>query len=123
MRKDIKKLCETAINSYNKLLTENIYKTYRETNNKIYNSIKNETKTIAEVFEIGDRVDCLTKTNSFITIKDHKENFRSNLKCGLINPAKSETVKASKLFIEIVNTKVRQLLFVNQWQDSDAVIS
>ena len=62
---------------------------------------------MAEAFEIGDRVDCLTKTNSFITLKDHKENFRSNLKCGLINPAKSETVKASKLFIEIVNTKVR----------------
>ena len=52
-------LYETAINSYNKLLTEKISKKYRKTNNKAYhNSINKEDKAIAEEFEIGDRVDC-----------------------------------------------------------------
>ena len=101
----------------------NISKTYRKTNNKAYNSINKEAKAIAEGFEIGDRVDCLAKTNAFITLKDHKENFRSNPKCRLINPAKSEIGKVSKLFIENINTKVRELSSVNQWRDSDAVIS
>ena len=50
-------LYETDISSYNKLLTENISKTYRKTNNKSYNSINKEAKAIAEGFEIGDRVD------------------------------------------------------------------
>ena len=40
----------TGINNYNKLLTENISKTYRKTNNKPYNSINNEEKIIAEEF-------------------------------------------------------------------------
>ena len=116
-------LYETDISSYNKLLTESISKTYRKTNNKAYNSINKEAKAIAEGFEIGDRVDCLAKTNTFITLKDHKENFRSNPKCRLINPAKSEIGKVSELFIENINTKVRELSSVNQWRDSDAVIN
>ena len=68
-------------------------------------------------------IECLPKTNAFITKKDHKENFRSNQKWRLINPAKSEIARASKLFIENINTKVRELSSVNQWQDSDAVIN
>ena len=58
-------LCETDINSYNKLLIENISKTYRKTNDKVYNSINKEAKVIAEEFEVGDRVDCLAKTNAY----------------------------------------------------------
>ena len=68
-------LYETDINSYSNLLAENISKTYRKTNNKAYNSINKEDKAIAEGFEIRDIVD---KTNAFITVKDKKENFRSN---------------------------------------------
>ena len=43
---------------------------------------------------------------SFVTLKDDKENFQSNPRCRLINPAKSEIGKVSKLFIENINTKV-----------------
>ena len=116
-------LYETDINSYNKLLTENIPKTYRKTNDKAYNSFNKKAKAIAVEFEIGDRVDCLAKTNAFITLKDHEDNFRSNLKCRLMNPAKSESGKVNKLFIENINSKVRELSSVNQWQDSDPVIN
>ena len=41
-------------------------------------------------------------------MKGHKENFRSNPKYRLINPAKRGTDKASNLFIENINTKVRE---------------
>lgn len=37
--------------------------------------------------------------------------------------AKSKIGKANKFFIKNVNRKVRELLSVDQWQDSDAVIS
>ena len=98
-------------------------KTYRKTNNKVYNSINKEAKTIVDEFEIGDRVDCLVKANAFINLKEHKENFMSNPKCRLINPAKSEIGKVSKVFIENIIKKVRELSSVNQWQDSKVVIS
>ena len=67
LRKDIlsikksKNICLFAdktkdINSYNKLLLENIFETYRKTNNKPYNSINKEANIIAEEFDIGDRL-------------------------------------------------------------------
>ena len=37
--------------------------------------------------------------------------------------AKSKIGKANKFFIKNVNRKVRELLSVDQWQDSDAVLS
>ena len=88
-------LYETDISRYNKLLTENISTTYRKTNNKAYNSINKEAKAIAEELKIGDRVDCLAKTNTFITLKYHKENLRSSPKYRLINTEKSEIGKTS----------------------------
>ena len=75
----------TDIKNYNKLLVNNISKTY-----------------------ILERVDYFGKSNAFVTLKDHKENFQSNPKCRLINPAKSEISKVSKFFIEKINTKVRE---------------
>ena len=113
MPKKTNNLYETDINSYNVLLTENISKTCWKANNKVYNSINKEAKIIAEELEIGDRADCLAKTNAFITLKDHKENFRSNPKCRLVNPPKSEIGNDSKLFIEKINTKVRELSSLN----------
>ena len=49
--------------------------------------------------------------------------FLSNTKCQLINPAKSEIGKISKLFIENINAKVRCLSAVHRWKDIDAVIN
>ena len=40
-----------------------------------------------------------------------------------MNPAKSESDKVNKLFIKNINSKVRELSSVNQWQDSDPVIN
>ena len=89
----------------------------------IFNTINKEAKHIAEGYDIADRVDCFAKSNAFITLKDHKENFQSNPKCRLINPAKSEIGKVSKFFIENINTKVRDISSVNQWRDTDSVIT
>ena len=68
-------------------------------------------------------IDCLGKVDAFISLKDHKDNFLSNPKCRLINPAKREIGKISKLFIENINTKVRSLSAVHEWKDIDAVIN
>ena len=56
-------------------------------------------------------------------MKDHKENSQSNPKCRLINPAKSEIGKISKFFIESINEKVCNMPSVNQWRDTDTVIT
>ena len=45
----------------------------------------------------------LTKTEAHITVKDHKEDFRNNVQCRLVNPTKSEIGIASK---QILRTKI-----------------
>ena len=96
-------LYETAINSYNKLLTEKISKTYRKTNNKAYlNSINKEDKAIDRWGVWNWRQSrLLVITNAFITLKDYKKNFRSNPKCRLKIPAKNELAKLVNYLLKI----------------------
>ena len=91
------------------MLINNISKTYKKSDPTIFNIINKEAKHIAEGYDIAERVDCFAKSNAFITLKNHKENFQSNPKRRLINPAKSEIGKVSKFFIENINTKVRDI--------------
>ena len=49
-----------------------------------------EAKVIAERYEIADRAEAFAKRDAYITLKVHKDNFHSNPKCCLINPAKGE---------------------------------
>ena len=60
--------------------------------------------------------------NTFKRNKDHKENFENNPKCRLINPAKSDSGKISKLILDKVNTHLRTILNVNQWRNTQNVI-
>ncbi len=48
----------------------------------------------------GDRIEQMKKREAFISLKDHKENFENNPKCQLINPAKSESGKLSKIILD-----------------------
>ena len=50
------------------------------------------------------------KGNSFITIKDHKENFDNHPTVQLINPAKNELGRISKLILDKINKKISQSL-------------
>ncbi len=60
--------------------------------------------------------------DAFVTIKDHKENLPTNLKCRLINPAKSELGKVSKVVLDRINDSIRTRLNLNQWKNSHSVI-
>ena len=89
--------------------------------NKIYNKINKEAKIIANNYGVSQRVDCLAKSSAFISLKDHRPNFSSKSKCYLINPAENEIWKISKYFLEQLNSKVRDLSSVNQWQETSTV--
>ena len=44
-------------------------------------------------------MDCNTDRQLFITLKDHKDNFKTNTKWGLINPDKNQMEIVSKTII------------------------
>ena len=110
-------------NDYKKLLYEIITKTYKKSTTRLEHKINMAAKHIAKNIKLDDWIKSLGKTPAFITLTDHKENFRSSHPCRLINPSKSELEKVSKAIVEKVNTILVDSLKVNQWKDIDNVIN
>jgi hypothetical protein len=108
---------ETSPDNYNKLLMENITKTYKLGNENVTDDINDELRNIASNLSIGNRVDTMAKRSAYITL-NHKENFESNPKFCLINPAKSELGKVSKIILDDINARINSTIKVNQWQNS-----
>ena len=61
------------------------------------------------------------ESNSFITIKDYKENFDNHPTVRLINPAKNELGRISKLILDKIYKKISQKFELNQWENADIV--
>ena len=56
------------------------YLKHTKKQHSIYNKINKEAKIVANNSGVSEKVDCLAKSNAFISSKDHKPNF------SLINP-------------------------------------
>ena len=109
--------------AYNKLLTENVTKTYKHAHDGIKNEINDELKSIAGGLKISDRLDPMNEAPAFISLKDHKQDFENHPKCRLINPAKSQLGKVSKSILDNINNEIRAHIQVNQWRNSTDAIS
>ena len=73
---------------YNKLLKESITNSYNLADDQSADLINRELKPITDSLNISDMIKAMTNTQSFITLKDHKDNFQNKQKCRLINLAK-----------------------------------
>ena len=107
---------------YDKLLKDNVTKTYKKTNSAVVDRINQEACKITDKLKLSDRVQCIAKKPAFITIKDHKPNFPNDVACRLLNPCKSEIGKISKTYLEEINKTIRESTGFNQWRNSQAVI-
>ena len=107
---------------YKKSLHENITKSYKKSPTNLKKSINLEAKKTAAGVKLDDRIEYMAKAPAYITLKDHKDNFRSAHPCRLINPCKSEIGKISKSILENINRNLLKLLQVNQWRNSKSFI-
>ena len=107
---------------HDQIISNNVTKDYKKCDSSVTNEINNEAKAIATKLNIEKRINSLTEQQCFITIKDHKEDFRTNPKYRLINPAKPELGRISKKILERINAKLRQTTKINQWQSTKAAI-
>ena len=115
---------KTTPETYDKLVTDNITTTYKSGEDHLMSDVNSELKDISCNLGIGDRIDVMAKTPAFITVKGHKDNFdsRPRYRCRLINPAKSELGRVSKIILDDINNKLRSKLQVNQWKNATLVI-
>ena len=107
---------------HQKLLQDNVTKTYEKAPPKLETSINLEAKSKSTKLKISDRVKRNARTPTFMTLKDHKDNFYSNLTCRLINPSKNELGKVSKQLAEKRNSDIIEKLQFNQWRSTHAVL-
>ena len=115
-------LYELTTVEYNKLLFENINKTYKRTTISAINAINTEVKAIAKDLNLDERIELYSQNQSFITLTDQKKNFQKNLKCRLINPVKSELGTVSKHYIDQINKSFGEKLNGNQWINAQVVV-
>jgi len=84
--------------------------------------INTEAKVFAQSLKIDDRVETLAPKESFITLKDHKDNFQNNPTCRLINPTKSELGILSKQILDKINKTIIDRTGVHQWKNTRATL-
>ena len=109
-------------NSYNKLITENVTKTYKKAGDKLVGKLDAQSARIAERLNLDDRIEKLAKKEAFITLKDHKPTFDDHPTCRLINPTKSEIGVISKQILDEINTSIINSTRINQWKNTSSVL-
>ena len=107
---------------YKTLLNQNIQKDYKKAVTEKEKDITKLEKSIAKSLELADRIETVPKTEAFVTLKDHKDNFMDKPTCRLINPNKCNTGKISKQILQEINLKLRSKLKLSQWRNTTEVI-
>ena len=116
-------LYEVKPKAYNNLLRNNITRDYKLCDNEVIDNINNEAFTIINNNNIQGKIPKLDRSAAYITIKDHKDNFPSQIKCRLINPSKTHIGKISKSIIDKIVMDIRVKTGLVQWKNSQEVIA
>ena len=74
-------LYELSQDHYEKLLHGNITQTYQKTRYQTKKKTDREAKKFVKSLGLDERMECSSNQSAFITLKDHKANFKNNTKC------------------------------------------
>ena len=96
--------------------------TYKKAPVNTKRKIDRESKKFTKTLSLDDKMECYSDNPAYITLKDHKENFRNNAKCRLIIPPKSEVGLVSKSYLSNIIASISKKTKVNQWRNTSTVI-
>ena len=109
-------------NDYQKFLRNAITTTYKTAYKNIGTKISKEGIKFTKEADILDKIEINDTGNSFITLKDYKENFTNLPTTRLINSSKNEIGRISKHILDQRNTELVSKLSVNEWENTISVI-
>ena len=115
-------LYKLNVEEYKRLRNNAVTATYKKANPKIKDTVDKNGVKYAKNAGVLHKMEKNTTSNCFITLKDHKQNFNNNPTTRLINPAKNQIGRISKVVLDDINSKLTESLGVNQWKNSDNVI-
>ena len=107
-------LYEIEKGQYKQMMFKEVVKHYRKAPPDLEKELNSEAKMLAHRLGIVDRVEKYNTKNCFITIKDHKSDFKTNPECRFINPAKTQIGRVSKTIVQDICASLRLALNINQ---------
>ena len=102
---------------YNKMLEKEINDEYKKAKEPFIEEINNAHKKVVRSLDLSDRVFQTKKSESFITLKDHKPNFENSPSCRLIAPTKCEIGRISHQILAKIVENVRIKSKLKQWKN------
>ena len=111
-------LYEIEKGKYKQMMFKEVVKNYKKAPPDLEKELNCEAKMLAHRLGIVDRVEKYNTKNCFITIKDHKSDFKTNPECRLINPAKTQIGRVSKIIVQEICDSVMLALNINQWRST-----
>jgi hypothetical protein len=103
------------------LIEKSITSDYRKAPADTVARIDEQAVPMVNRLTLDGRVEKFDTSGAFVLLKDHKPNFSTNLPCRLINPAKSDIGKISKILLETINTDLHAKTGLNQWKSTGDV--
>ena len=107
---------------YRKTLKTEISKDYKGARDSEVFIVNEEAADIAEKLKLEKRMLAFPKKEPYITAKDHKVEFIQNPKFRLINSAKSDVGRVSRVILQDWMVRLRRRLNLNQWRSTQEVI-
>ena len=111
------------VDNYRKLLRGNITSTYKKVDKSLTKKINQEAKHIVKKLKLDNRIECLAKKNSYITLKNHKDNFYNDPQSRLINLTKSDIGIICKNILDGINSRIRSDTGLQQCRNTTSVLS
>ena len=109
-------------NGCQNLLRIAITTSYNKANKSNGSKINNEGIKFAKQANILDKIKINGTSNSFVTLKDHKEDFTNHPMTRLINPSKNEIGRISKHILDQMNSAFGSKLSLHEWKNTISVI-
>ena len=107
---------------HDKLLQNAVTPKYKKVARKMKEKINKEGNRILNDKDVMKRLHINGDSNCLITMKDHKENFENKPSVRLINPAKNQIGRISKVILDKINVAIKSKLRLNQWKNTKEVI-
>ena len=95
--------CKIEPENYKEILRNNISSDYRKATQKQEVNVTKCDQQLANSLGISDRVEVMSKAESYVTVKDTKPDFQNNPKFRLLNPNKGNLGKVSKQILDKIN--------------------
>ena len=117
-----KNLYSIPPNEYQTILKDNITSVYKKSDETNVINVNKEAAELTSKLNIADRVDEYITAEAFLTVKDHKANFPDRKEYRLLNPAKSNLGRVSKIILDEAIKNVKTGTNLNLWKNSSQVI-